>query len=99
MAKTALGQGRSVTLLHAVRSTNLRPLGEELDELVNAGLQLITHVDDVSGCMSAKQLEALDVEGHDVYTCGPTAMMETVVQTIPQARYEFFGPSAVLAKA
>ncbi|WP_236636683.1 hypothetical protein [Exiguobacterium sp. SL-9] len=49
--------------------------------------------------MSATQLEALDVEGHDVYTCGPTAMMETVVQMIPQARYEFFGPSAVLAKA
>jgi nitric oxide dioxygenase len=99
MAKTALKQGRSVTLLHAVRSTSLRPLGEELDELVNAGLHLITHVDEVSGCMSATQLEALDVDGHDVYTCGPTAMMETVVQTIPQARYEFFGPSAVLAKA
>ncbi|MCT4784854.1 globin domain-containing protein [Exiguobacterium aestuarii] len=97
MAKTALGQGRSVTLLHAVRSMDLRPLGDELDELVDQGLHLITHVDGESGCMSATQLEALDVEGHDVYTCGPNAMMETIVRVIPQARYEFFGPSATLS--
>ena len=97
MAKTALEQGRPVTLLHAVRSMDLRPLGDELDELVDQGLKLITHVDDVSGCMNKSHLEALDVEGHDVYTCGPSAMMETVVRVIPQARYEFFGPSGVLA--
>lgn len=99
MAKTAVRQGRSVTLLHAVRSMSLRPLGDELDELVNEGLQLRTHVDEVSGCLSEKQLEELDIEGHDVYTCGPNAMMETVVRVIPNARYEFFGPSANLVQA
>ncbi|MFO7176757.1 hypothetical protein QJS77_15125, partial [Enterococcus faecium] len=80
-------------------SMDLRPLGDELDELVKEGLHLLTHADDVSGCMNKSHLEALDVEGHDVYTCGPNAMMETVVRAIPQARYEFFGPSATLALA
>lgn len=97
MAKTALHQGRPVTLLHAVRSESLRPLGNELDALEVKGLRLITHIDEVSGCLSERQLEKLVTDGHDVYTCGPLAMMEAVVRVIPEARYEFFGPSTVIS--
>lgn len=96
MAKAALEQGRPVTLLHAVETESSRPLQEKLDVLERMGLRLLRHTDDSAGRLQARHLQALMVDGHDVYTCGPTAMMELVVQTIPHARYECFGPTRTL---
>ncbi len=70
MAKAALEQGRPVTLLHAVETESSRPLQEKLDVLERMGLRLLRHTDDSAGRLQARHLQALMVDGHDVYTCG-----------------------------
>ena len=97
-------EGRQASFIQCARNENVAAFKETIEQNVAATDGKYKAVySDLDGYVTKAQIEEFLVPGMEVYVCGPTAFMETVIQYLVELgvpgdkiHYEFFGAAMAL---
>ncbi|MBD8032903.1 MULTISPECIES: NO-inducible flavohemoprotein [Solibacillus] len=97
-------EGRQASFIQCARNENVAAFKESIEQNVAATDGKYKAVySDLDGYVTKAQIEEFLVPGMEVYVCGPTAFMETVIQYLVELgvpgdkiHYEFFGAAMAL---
>lgn len=97
---------RKVAFLHSARTRKHQAFNDrisELNESLPNSTYEVLYSDEGDGFITREFLEAHVLEGSDVFVCGPTPFMQSVIRNlhaigVPEEdiHFEFFGPAEVL---
>lgn len=97
---------RKVAFLHSARTRKHQAFNDrisELNESLPNSTYEVLYSDEGDGFITREFLEAHVIEGSDIFVCGPTPFMQSVIRNlhaigVPEENihFEFFGPAEVL---